>query len=283
MKRLGKGLLDLIPVEETGDEEGISVVSLKRIYPSALQPRQRFDDKAIRQLADSIRRHGLAQPIMVRKTDKGYEIIAGERRFRACLIARLVEVPVYIRQVSDQEALELAVVENIDRKKLTVMELACAYKELMKRFSLKQDEVAAMFGKTRVAISNQMRLLQLPESIQELVIRGQLKEGHARALLPLADISKQEEMASKILKDTLSVREVESFVKAMLSRTKKEASESISLQDVAEKVSKKAQVSIALEGGESEGALVMRYSSAKEYRALKHVLEELNYVLEKKV
>ena len=128
-----------------------------------------------------------------------------------------------------------------------------------------------------------MRLLQLPKSVQELVIKGQLKEGHARAILPLAEAAKQEDLAKKILKDSMSVREVEAFVKKMLQRTKKEASDLLGLQEVVTKVSKKTHISIKLEGGESEGALVMRYGSAKEYSALKRILEELNCVLEKKV
>jgi ParB family transcriptional regulator, chromosome partitioning protein len=212
---LGKGLGALIPpaAGDTGVSGGFQELPLSAIQPNRHQPREHFDEETLAALADSIREVGLLQPVLVREVGDGYELIAGERRLRACRRVGLQTIPVLVRKTDDATALEEALVENVHREDLNPLEEASAYQQLIEDFSLTHEEVAARVGRSRVAITNTLRLLQLPPTILKLIQDGRLKEGHARALLGTPDRSFQEQLARRAVADGLSVRAVEEAVR----------------------------------------------------------------------
>ena len=229
MGGLGKGLDSLFAdlSDDTGSEASGSTLLLREIEPDPEQPRKRFDDDALNQLADSIAENGLLQPIAVRpkKVGPGYIIIAGERRWRAARLAGLVEVPVIIKDVTDEQAAALALIENLQREDLNPIEEAEGYKTLIETYHMTQEDAAATVGKSRPAVANAMRLLTLDESVREAVKDGRLSAGHARALLPLP-AARQREAAEAIAAQGLSVRQTEALVKR-LTTEKKEREPSI--------------------------------------------------------
>ena len=193
------------------------IVRISEVEPNREQPRKKFDDDKLAELSESIKTYGLLQPILVQKRDGYYEIIAGERRWRAALKAGLKEIPVIVRDYTEKEILELSLVENIQRENLNPIEEALAYKRLMDEFNLGQEEVAQRVSKSRSAVANSLRLLKLEENVQKMVIDGEISMGHARALLPLEDPEKQLSTAKEIVDKKLSVRETEKKVKEILS------------------------------------------------------------------
>ena len=197
------------------------IVRISEVEPNREQPRKKFDDDKLEELSESIKTYGLLQPILVQKRDGYYEIIAGERRWRAALKAGLKEIPVIVRDYSKKEILELSLVENIQRENLNPIEEARAYKRLMDEFGLSQEEVAQRVSKSRSAVANSLRLLKLEENVQKMVIDGQISMGHARALLPLEIPEEQISTAQEIVEKQLSVRETEKKVKEILSSSKK--------------------------------------------------------------
>ena len=242
-KRLGKGLggsfgEDVISREEeehkiresarkkgtsdpgnTAQEDGTAgeqMVKVALIEPNQSQPRKKFDQEQMEELAESIKLHGVLQPLLVQKKDGLYEIIAGERRWRAAKLAGLKEVPVVIRQYTPQESMEVALIENLQREDLNPIEEAKAYQRLIQEFGLKQEEIAAKVAKNRTTITNAMRLLKLDEGIQNMVIENVISSGHARALLGLEDPEMQLKAAKMIMEDKLSVRETERLVKRLI-------------------------------------------------------------------
>lgn len=225
---LGKGLDSLIPIaqaesktnkekedslekEEKGTQE--TIVKITMVEPNRKQPRKNFDEDALQELSDSIKQFGLIQPILVQDRKDHYEIIAGERRWRAAKIAGLKEVPVIIRDYSEQEIMEISLIENIQREDLNPIEEAQAYKRLLTEFNLKQDEVAERVSKSRAAVTNSIRLLKLCDEVQQMVINDMISTGHARALLAIDNPEEQYTIAQKIFDEKLSVREVEKLVK----------------------------------------------------------------------
>jgi ParB family chromosome partitioning protein len=215
---LGKGLSALIPTEEqtqSGTATELSgsnyrTVALIDIKPNPVQPRHDFDTEKLNELAVSLKENGLMQPLIVSKKESGYVLVAGERRFRAANMAGLTEVPVVVVEAEDdRRKLELALIENVQREDLNALELAKAYKRLMDDCHLTQNDVAMRVGKSRAAVANTLRLLSLPDSIQQLVRRGDLSEGHARALLAVGNEAQMLEMAQRIVGGTLSVRDTE--------------------------------------------------------------------------
>lgn len=189
------------------------MVKLSEVEPNREQPRKHFDEESLQELADSIKKYGIIQPLLVEKKEKYYEIIAGERRWRAAKLAGLKEIPVLIKEISEQEKMEVALIENIQREDLNPIEEAQAYKRLLEEFHLKQEDVANRLSKSRSAITNTMRLLKLDERVQTMLADGGLSAGHARALLSIEDGDKQYELALKIVDKGLSVREVEALLK----------------------------------------------------------------------
>ena len=217
--RLGKGIASIFAenyIEEVAQTSGVQTLKISEIEPKADQPRKYFDEEALNQLAESIKQHGLTQPIVVRESSGGfYQIVAGERRWRASKLAGLTEVPVIIIEADAMKAAELAIIENIQREDLNPYEEAQAYKSLMDNYGLTQEEVASKVGKSRSAVANTMRLLDLPDEVLELVMAADISAGHARALLGLKDKSVVVETAQKILIRSLSVRDTEDLVKKM--------------------------------------------------------------------
>ena len=224
---LGKGLDSLIPKGEavkkssSKSNNGVVELDINQVEPNKNQPRKNFDQDALNELADSIKQYGVIQPIVVQKIDDYYEIIAGERRWRAAKIAKLKKIPVVIKNFSEQEIVEIALIENIQREDLNPIEEAEAYKRLIDEYNLKQEEMAERLSKSRTSITNSMRLLKLSSKVQKLVISGELSSGHARALIPVEDAKKQYTLALEIIKNKLSVRETEKLVKALLEPKKK--------------------------------------------------------------
>ena len=222
---LGKGL-DALFMDNSIEEEAKSAVKLKinDIEPNRAQPRNSFDEEALEELANSISTHGVIQPLLVRPlADGGYQLIAGERRWRASRMAGLTEVPVVIREMSDSEAMELALVENLQREDLNPIEEAQGLALLMETYGLTQEQAAKRVGKSRPAVANSMRLLSLPQEVLAMVERGELSAGHARTILALENAGQITALANEIIKKNLSVRETERAVKALLKGdTKKE-------------------------------------------------------------
>ena len=221
-KGLGKGLSALmgdVPTEEK--KEGVMAVKINEIEPNKEQPRRRFGEEKLIQLSDSIKKHGVIQPLVVQKQEWGYQIIAGERRWRAARMAGLKEVPVVVKNFTPKEVLEISLIENLQREDLNPIEEATAYKKLIEEFSMSQEEVAERIGKSRPTITNALRLLQLDARVQELLIDEQITSGHARALLTLEDPEKQYELAKKVIEMNLSVRDVEQLVKGLKNQPAK--------------------------------------------------------------
>lgn len=226
---LGKGLDSLISNkrEENPKEDATAIdvsretmVKITMVEPNREQPRKNFNEDALQELADSIRQHGIIEPLIVQKKGKSFEIIAGERRWRAARIAGLKEVPVIVKEYSPQEVFEIALIENIQREDLNPIEEAIAYKKLIDEFNLRQDDVAERVGKSRVAVTNSVRLLKLSDRVQQMLIDDMLSGGHARALLAIDNPDLQYQTAMKIIDDKLSVRETEKLVKKMLDEKK---------------------------------------------------------------
>lgn len=220
---LGRGLDALFVDNATEDSERMTL-RISEVEPNRDQPRRDFDETALNELADSIKEHGVMQPILVRPlTAGGYQIVAGERRWRAAKLAGLQEVPVVIKELTELAAMELALVENLQREDLNAVEEALGYKNLMDSFSLTQEQVAAKVGKSRPAVANALRLLQLPDRVLQLLRDGKLSAGHARALAAMQDEAAVTALAEKIVKDGLSVRETERLVKKAMKQPKQQA------------------------------------------------------------
>lgn len=212
---LGRGISALIPTEKKVQQTGLVDLPLASIRPNRYQPRQKLSDSTLEELVASIAEKGVLVPIIVRKTDSGYEIIAGERRYRAALKLSLPTIPALVKEIAEEEALELALIENIQRQDLNPIEQAKAYQQLITHFHLRQEDIAKRVGQDRSTITNILRLLQLPEFIQNHVSRGTLTIGHARALLSLPTIRLQEEAVNIVLHRHFSVRQTEDLTKRL--------------------------------------------------------------------
>lgn len=277
---LGKGLDVLIKPSikmepEAGAEESASqkteqredgtLVKITMVEPNRKQPRKDFNEDSLQELADSIRQVGLIQPILVQDRKDHYEIVAGERRWRAAKMAGLKEIPVIIRNYSEQEIMEISLIENIQREDLNPIEEAQAYKRLLTEFNLKQDEVAERVSKSRTAVTNSMRLLKLDERVQQMVIDDMLTTGHARALLSVDNPEEQYGMAQKIFDERLSVRDVEKMVKN-LHKPQKEKKQTdnktmhVIYQDIEEKLKQKLSTKVVITSkGEGSGKIEIEF------------------------
>ncbi|UKS26016.1 ParB/RepB/Spo0J family partition protein [Paenibacillus sp. HWE-109] len=214
-KGLGKGLDALITSLHIDESDKVIQIPLSQLRANPYQPRKHFNEDSIKELADSIKEHGVIQPIIVRKVLKGFEIIAGERRFRASQVAGAATIPAVERSFSDQQVMEIALIENVQREDLNAMEIAFAYQGIIDQFSLTQEELSAKVGKSRSHIANFLRLLQLPESIKQYVSRGTLSMGHARAIVGVKDDKVKKELAETTISKQWSVRELEEAVKML--------------------------------------------------------------------
>lgn len=288
-KGLGKGLDSLIPdnksmksvtsektvesKEDAAAKSGVQVMKINEVEPNRDQPRKNFDEDALLELSDSIKQFGVLQPLLIRKRKDYYEIIAGERRWRAAKLAGVKEVPVIEKEYTDQEILEIGLIENIQRENLNPIEEAIAYKRLLEEFNLKQDEVAERVSKSRTAVTNSMRLLKLSDKVQQMIIDDMISTGHARALLAIDDPELQYTLANKIFDEKLSVRETEKLVKEIKNpkkpKEKKPVANSFIYQDLEEKMKSVfgTKVSIASKG-KGKGKIEIEYYSDDELEHL---------------
>lgn len=277
-KGLGKGLDSLIPsnVLDSSDnkqkaekaQKPDSVVDINLVEPNREQPRKYFDEDALLELSESIKQVGLLQPILVQDRESYYEIIAGERRWRACKLAGLKEIPVIIRKFTEQEIVEISIIENIQREDLNPIEEAMAYKRLLDEFNLKQDEVAEKVSKNRTTITNSLRLLKLCEEVRQMVIDGKLTTGHARAIISIEDPAEQTELAEKIFDEKMSVRDVEKYIKSLNKpKPSKQKKDNESLQIVYSNIEEElkqlfgTKVSINAKNDDKSGKLVVEFYS----------------------
>ncbi len=289
-KGLGKGLDSLIPDThpvktegidepaakgEAAGQETVQMMKINMMEPNRDQPRKKFDEDGLLELADSIKQYGVLQPLMVRKRKDYYEIIAGERRWRAAKMAGIKEVPVIVREYSEQELVEIGLIENIQRENLNPIEEAIAYKRLLEEFNLKQDDVAERVSKSRTAVTNSMRLLKLDERVQQMIIDDMISTGHARALLAIDDPDEQYELANRVFDEKLSVRETERLVKNLKApkkpSEKKPAQPDFVYKDLEEKMQEAmgTKVRIAAKGN-GKGKIEIEYYSDEE---LEHMFD----------
>ena len=300
-KGLGKGLGSLIPdepditpkkevetkiVEKIVEKEVIVekpaevMVDINLVEPNAKQPRKAFEEDALEELADSIRQYGVLQPLVVQKRDGYYEIIAGERRWRASKKAGLKEVPVVIRDYSEQEIVEIALIENIQREDLNPIEEALAYQRLVKEYSLKQDEVAERVSKSRAAVTNSMRLLKLDSRVQQMLIDDMISSGHARALLAIEDGNKQYLIAQKVFDEKLSVRDIEKLMKSIENDTKNKNTKKIPSNDFVyrkfeEELKQMLGSKVVIHNKENnKGKIEIDYTSREEFERIMEIIEK---------
>lgn len=300
---LGKGLDSLIPKQNTEkktvtEEKTVPVVKkvvkkeevmlrITEVEPNREQPRKKFDEDSLLELADSIRQFGVLQPLLVQKREGYYEIIAGERRWRAAKLAGLKEIPVIVKEFSEQQIVEIALIENIQREDLNPIEEALAYKRLLTEFHLKQDELAERVSKSRTAVTNAVRLLKLDERVQQMIIDDMITTGHARAILSIEDKELQYKMAQKIFDERLSVREVERLMKKLdeaeqKETEKKEPENQFVYQNMEDKMKSLlgTKVSITRKGND-QGKIVIDYYSTDELERLMYLFQSIpNYTEE---
>lgn len=277
MSKLGRGFGALLPVPDEGSSTheamaGVRSVPVSEIRGNPQQPRKEFADGPLQELAESIREKGIIQPILVEKLDDGFQIVAGERRFRAAQIAGLREIPVLVRQYSDEERLEIALIENIQREDLTPLEEARAFRHLTEAFQLSQDEVAKKVGKQRSTVTNSLRLLKLPEDMQQALENRELTAGHARAILAVANPSDQRVLFGRIRSSGLSVREAEALALELnqgkearqeaLNRVHKGSGpRPVELNEIEQKFVDALGTKVQLKGNGNKGSLEIQYFS----------------------
>lgn len=281
---LGKGLEALIPVEEVPVEKesvkkqnagGVEYVKIGKVEPNPNQPRKTFNEDELQELADSIKLHGVIQPILVQNRKDHYEIIAGERRWRASRIAGLKEVPVIVRNYTEKQILEISLIENLQRKDINAIEEAIAYKRLMTEFDMTQDEIADSVSKSRVAITNTVRLLKLCDDVQQMIINDMISSGHARALLAIEDPEEQYTAALKVFDEKLSVRDVEKYVRNLNnpkdkeSDSKKNTELDFIYRDMEEKLKISLGTKVAIHAKDNEkGKIEIDYYSKEDFERL---------------
>ncbi|EHK2328486.1 ParB/RepB/Spo0J family partition protein [Clostridium perfringens] len=280
---LGKGLGALIPEdnnikEEKNENGGIINIELKDIKANKKQPRKFFDNNKLNELAESVKEHGIIQPLILKKEEKGYSIIAGERRYRAAKIAELTEVPALIMNISDEKLLQVSLIENIQREDLNPIEEGLAYERLLKEFALTQEELSKTMGKSRTTITNTMRLLKLDDRVKEYVIEGVISEGHGRAILPLENDA-QYEIAQKIIDNSLSVRETEKLVKRILNDAVEEKTSERRkplnpyYKDVRDRLQDHFGTKVNLNANKNKGKIEIEYYSEED---LQRILDIIN-------
>ncbi|TYP57412.1 ParB/RepB/Spo0J family partition protein [Thermosediminibacter litoriperuensis] len=276
-KGLGKGLGALIPMlEEKTGEKNIQEINLNEIRPNEHQPRKAFDDEKLSELAASIREHGILQPVILRKVKNGYEIVAGERRWRAAKMAGIDKIPAVVKELTDAEVMQIALIENLQREDLNPLEEAAAYKRLMEEFGMTQEELAMRIGKSRSQIANIVRLLNLEPEIQRMINEGRLTAGHARALLAIEDPRERIKIARRITEENISVRETEEIAKTVSLKTGKKVQKgrgeeiNPALLHVGEQLQKILGTKVRVKGSERRGKIEIEFYSEDE---LERILE----------
>lgn len=258
-------------------------MKLSLIEPNREQPRKDFNEEMLQELADSIKQYGVLQPLLVKKKGDYYEIIAGERRWRAAKLAGLKEVPVVIREYSKQESMEIALIENVQREDLNPIEEALAYQQLISEFGLKQEEIAARVSKSRATITNSMRLLKLDSRVQELLMRGDISNGHARAILAVEDHDEQFLIAERVVKEQLSVREIEKLVKQLAKEPRKKKEKepedhnlAVVFQDLENRMKTIMGTKVSInKKDKNKGRIEIEYYSAAELERIVDLIESI--------
>lgn len=278
-KRLGKGLDALIPSLSIDDDEKVIEIPLNQLRANPYQPRKTFDEESIKELAESIRQHGVIQPIIVRSVLKGYEIIAGERRFRASQFCGNTSVPAVVKSFSDQQVMEIALIENLQRENLNAMEVAVAYQGLMDQFQLTQEELSLKVGKSRSHIANFLRLLSLPDEVKEYVSRGTLSMGHARALVGLKDSAVIMQLAKQCIDHEWSVRDLENAVQ-QLDKKKLESKKTTVkkrdpyIEEVEEGLRERYKTTVKIKENKDKGKIEINYYSKQDLQRLLDILSQ---------
>ncbi len=269
---LGKGLNALLSDEalNVGREGsvGVQVVDINDVEPNFGQPRKKFSQEELQELSTSIREHGILQPLIVREKNGKYEIVAGERRYRAARIAELNEIPIIIKEFDDKQTLEIALIENIQREDLNAMELACAYNLLMERYDLNQEEVADKVGKSRSSVANILRLMNLTPYVQEKLREDVISFGHARAILSIKDIQAQKQLVDYIIAQQLSVRETEKYIQGLMKekvdkKEKKEVNNPF-YREIQESLQRSLGTKVTISKGNKKGKIEIEYYSDDE-------------------
>jgi ParB family transcriptional regulator, chromosome partitioning protein len=265
---LGRGLGALIPGGSPAERKGVMNLGIEEIRPDRGQPRRHFDEAHIEELAESIRTKGVLLPLIVRRSSQGYVLVAGERRWRAAQKAGLRELPVMVREVTEREAFELALIENIQREDLNPVEEAEAFRRLIDEHGLTQEELATRVGKDRSTVANALRLLRLPDAIKQAIVSGELSMGHARALLAIADEGDLRKAAEKVMAEGLSVRAAEALVQRLKSkrmpRQAREGHPSAQVKHLVERLQRKLGAKVELRDKGGSGTLEIRYGSLEE-------------------
>lgn len=264
-KVLGKGLEALI-ASEGMEKQGAKELRINEIEPNLDQPRKRFDEEKLKQLSESIKQHGVVQPIIVKKEDDTFRIVAGERRWRAARMAGLATVPVVIKELTDKQIMEIALIENLQREDLNPIEEAEAYDKLMKEHNMTQEQLSENVGKSRSAIANTVRLLLLCQKVKEYVIQGELSSGHARTLITVEDQELQRKIADEIIEKALNVREAEILLKKYTERKKKinNKLDNVEYNQIEEKLKVAFGTQVKLLSGNKKGKIVIEYYSPDE-------------------
>jgi ParB family transcriptional regulator, chromosome partitioning protein len=276
-KALGKGLNAFF--KDVGKEEAVQEINLKELRPNPYQPRKTFQPEAIAELKDSILEHGILQPIVVRKSIKGYEIVVGERRFRAAKEAKLETVPAVVRELSEQQMMELAVLENLQREDLNPIEEGAAYQTLMDKLKLTQEEVAKRLGKSRPHVANHIRLLSLPPKIQELISTGKISMGHGRALLGLREKAKVPVLVEKVMNEGLNVRQLEKLIQQLnedVSReTKKpEKKKDVFIQEREHTLRERFGTTVNIKQNKNKGKIEIEFFSQDDLERILEMLDQ---------
>lgn len=272
---LGKGLGALIPEEETIEQNNsIAAIDINLIKANEDQPRKNFDKEKIMQLAESIKEHGVIQPVVLKKDGNTYTIIAGERRWRAAKSINLKEIPAVIMDLSDKAVLEVSLIENIQREDLNPIEEAVAFKKLIEDFNLTQEELSKRIGKSRTAVTNCMRLLNLDDRVKEYLIDGVITEGHGRALLAIENHDLQYKIAQTIIDESLSVREVEKLIRDLSkpSKEKIEEKENIYHKDIKERLEGYFGTRVSLTNKKNKGKIEIEYYSEEDLQRILDIL-----------
>jgi ParB family chromosome partitioning protein len=280
-KRLGRGLDALIPSLSVNDDDKVIEISLTQLRPNPYQPRKTFDEDSIRELAESIKQHGIIQPIIVRTVLKGYEIIAGERRFRASQFCGNATIPAVVRSFTDQQVMEIALIENLQREDLNAIEVAIAYQALIDKFKLTQEELSMKVGKSRSHIANFVRLLSLPSEIKDNVSRGTISMGHARALVGIKDDKVQKELADLTVSLEWSVRELEEAIQKLDTKQPEDKTKPNQkkrdpyIDHLEESLRERFKTTVKIKQQKDKGKIELQYYSKQD---LERLLELLQYM-----
>lgn len=274
---LGKGLGALIPENEEKIQNAVVDLKITDVEPNDKQPRKAFDDQALTDLAESIKEHGVVQPIIVRQVGNSYQIIAGERRWRASRLAGKKTIPAIVKECSNLEVMELALIENLQREDLNSIEEALAYKSLIEEYNMTQDEISKQIGKSRPAIANSLRLLQLPQEIKEMIASGKITQGHARALLAIEGERKQLDIADKIINQQLNVRQIEKLAKESKHKEKNEKPADkyqLEINELEEKLKSFLGTKVTIQHKNNKGKIEIEYYSNEELERIIDLLEK---------